>query len=314
MLSGTVVKSFTHLSSCLAVSWLCWIGGSESVVWATSPQRSNATLFLSPTEVRFPSAKSVHLAQAAEGADSVPVPPLPTSVPQAITPNPAGITGLDPSPQANLGIGHLRPRDLSSLQDNSALVNAGWLRGVALPIYAQPGDEQPWAWLINGWLIIGQSQPLAVGKDAAFSMLRTYDNLYTFPVLESRPDGWLRFQYTSAGTAWVHVSHFQLGTVPLIWETWEDHFLATGSVKYRKHGLSQALLSRPSNNTLPRVLVGPNSLIQPLEFQGDWMRVRVTQPARACAPLPGADTEEGWMRWRNSDAPLVWHVPQGCQS
>ncbi|HEY9877645.1 MAG TPA: hypothetical protein V6D29_04270, partial [Leptolyngbyaceae cyanobacterium] len=119
----------------------------------------------------------------------------------------------------------------------------------------------------------------------------------------------------SAGTAWLHVSHLQLGAVELTWETWEEHFLSTGSVAYRKHGLSQALFAQPNtnNNTLLTALVGPNSLIQPLEFQGDWMRVRVTQPVRECAPLPGASTEEGWMRWRGSDrTSFVWHSPQQC--
>ncbi|HEY9763316.1 MAG TPA: hypothetical protein V6D07_12375, partial [Trichocoleus sp.] len=259
MLSGNVTQSFSRLpftrfGGCLVASWLCWATGSETIAWARTAQGSATTAPLPPTtqvqssfQLRRFFVAPTQLAQRAEGSGNWPVPSFPDTVPEAISPDETGLVDLDPRPQSNLGIGHLRPEDLSFQQsmsrESSALSNANWLRGVALPIYARPGDRQPWAWLINGWLIIGQSQALAVGKDAAFSMLRTYDDLYTFPVMESRPDGWFRFQYTSAGTAWLHVSHLQLGAVELTWETWEEHFLSTGSVAYRKHGLSQALFA-----------------------------------------------------------------------
>ncbi|MBD2256478.1 hypothetical protein [Pseudanabaena sp. FACHB-2040] len=246
----------------------------------------------------------------------VPVPPFPETVPEAISPDPAGLVGLHPTEEADLGIGHLRPKQVSSLQDSSwpqsPTANASWLRDVTLPIYAAPEGE-PWGWFINGWLVTDQADPLAVGRDAAFSMLHTYSGLYTFPVMEVRPDGWFRFQYTPVGTAWAHVSHLNLGSVELTLETWEDRFLSAGWIEFRKHGASHALMPQPESGQSLQALISPNSLIEPLEFEGDWARVRVTQPVDACAPLPGAGTQEGWIRWRTGEQDsLVWFPPEGC--
>ncbi|MBD0336667.1 MAG: hypothetical protein ICV62_14355 [Cyanobacteria bacterium Co-bin13] len=246
----------------------------------------------------------------------VPVPPLPEVIPEAISPDPAGLVGLYPTEETDLGVGHLRPRQAASLQGgswpHSPTANASWLRGVTLPIYAAPEGE-PWGWFINGWLVMDQTDPLAVGRDAAFSMLHTYSGLYTFPVMEIRPDGWFRFQYTPAGTAWAHVSHLNLGSVELTVETWEDRFLAAGWIEFRRHGASQALMLQPGSEQSLQALIAPNSRIEPLEFEGDWARVRVIQPVDACAALPGAGTREGWIRWRTGEQdPLVWFPPEGC--
>lgn len=246
----------------------------------------------------------------------LPVPPLPEAIPAAIAPDPAGLVGLYPEQGTDLGVGHLRPKDLTSLQAqdwvDSPIADANWLQGVVLPIYAQPEGE-PWGWFANGWLITEQAQPLAVGRDATFSMLHTYAGLYTFPVMEIRPDGWFRFRYTPAGTAWAHLSQLNLGPIELTVEPWEDRFLSAGQLEFRRHGATQALLPQPAAGESMQALIGPHSLIEPLEFEGDWMRVRVTQPVDACAPLPGANTEEGWVRWRNNDHDsLVWFPPKGC--
>ncbi|MEL6854838.1 MAG: hypothetical protein AAFO83_06975, partial [Cyanobacteria bacterium J06607_13] len=78
---------------------------------------------------------------------------------------------------------------------------------------------------------------------------------------------------------------------------------------------AQPLRSQPelANNMLS--LVAADSLIEPLDFVGDWMRVRVTRPTADCAPLTGSTVTEGWMRWRGDDeASLVWYRPDGsCQ-
>lgn len=262
-------------------------------------------------EAAEPAAATAALA----AAEPVAIPPLPPTVPAAIAPSTAGLVGLYPSADTELGIGHLRPKDLSSLQGrnwpNSSIMDANWLQGVALPLYGDP-EAEPWGWLINGWLITDQNPPLAVGRDAAFSMLHTYYGLYTFPVMEIRDDGWFRFQYTPAGTAWAHVSHLNVGSVELKLETWEERFLEAGLIEFRRHGSSQALLPQPSSDAAVQTLISPNSLIEPLEFAGDWARVRVLQPAEACAPLPGATATEGWIRWRNQQDSLVWFPAQGC--
>lgn len=131
--------------------------------------------------------------------------------------------------------------------------------------------------------------------------------------MEVRDDGWFRFQYTPAGTAWSHVSQLDLGPNALMVETWSDWMSQTGRVQFRKHGASQPLRPEPTTSARLQSLVGPNSLIEPLEIQEDWVRVRVTQPASGCQALPGSTTEEGWMRWQDEDGmPVIWFPTDGC--
>ncbi|MGB3312496.1 MAG: hypothetical protein WBG32_17825 [Nodosilinea sp.] len=238
------------------------------------------------------------------------VPPLPSPVPDSIVPDEAGIIGLDPAPNDDIGVGHLRPTSLTGSDDTA--VGAEWLRGVALPIYPTP-ERTHWGWLINGWLVPNNADPLAIGRDAAFSMVQTEQQIYTFPVLEIRPDGWFRFQYTPAGTAWAHTSHLGLGDVSLTVETWEASMERAARIQFRRPGLSQPMRLAPVGTAPLQALVGPNSIIQPLDLDGDWLRVRVTQPALGCTPLPGSSTAEGWVRWRSeTDMPLVWFSGADC--
>ena len=246
---------------------------------------------------------------------SQPAAPLrPDSVPEAIVPATTGITSLPTYPSRDSGVGHLRPDDLTSLTGpgwpQSPLLQAGWLQSVALPIYPSP-DSDPWGWMINGWLIPNGAQPLAIGRDAAFSMMLMEPRIYTFPVLEVRPDGWFRFQYTAAGDAWAHTSHLDLGAVSLTIEPWSAYVRDASRVAFRRPGLSQPMRVNPSTTAPLRALVGSNSLIQPLDMDGDWLRVRVIQPVQGCVPLPGASTEEGWVRWRDETSTPLLLVPTG---
>jgi hypothetical protein len=214
-------------------------------------------------------------------------------------------------------VGNLRPRDLEFLDESdwtdSPYLDANWLQAIALPIYGEPGGA-PWGWLVNGWLVPNGGEPLAIGRDAAFLMLQTDYALYSFPVLEMREDGWFRFQYTPAGTAWAHMNHLEAGDLPLTIETWPDRFLDMGWVEFRNHGISQPLRANPNGNEAIVTLIGPDSFIEPLAFEGDWMQVRVTQPTEGCTFLPGARAQEGWMRWRSQaeQKSLIWYSPEGC--
>lgn len=239
-------------------------------------------------------------------------PPFPTPLPDPITPAATGIIGLTPAPNDDIGVGHLRPVNRLSPDTTDAPLGASWLRDVALPIYPSP-DSAPWGWLINGWLIPNGAAPLAIGRDAAFSMVQTGQQIYTFPVLEIRPDGWFRFQYTPAGAAWAHTSHLELGAVALTIETWEASMQAAPRIAFRRPGLAQPMRLAPSGTAPLQALVSSNSIIQPLDLEGDWLRVRVTQPAQGCTPLPGSSISEGWVRWRSdADIPLIWFSSIDC--
>ncbi len=219
--------------------------------------------------------------------------------------------GLIPEDMSNIGVGHLRPQDLSFLtaadESSRSFLGAGWLQSAAIPIYIEPNGSH-WGWIINGWLVPNGQAPIALGQDATFLMFQTDFDLLSFPITQIREDGWFQFQYTPAGTAWAHVGHLNLGAVDLTVESWENRFVDVGRVEFRPHGLSQSLYAVPDSAVEGILgLVGPSSFIQPLVFEGDWMLVEVTQPTDGCTLLPGAVTQEGWMRWRNSDAEsLVW--------
>lgn len=217
----------------------------------------------------------------------------------------AGIVDLSQAGQ--VGIGHLRPRDLEGLSGNGA----AWLRSVILPLYAAPGGDH-WGWIYQGWLVPKDQPYLAIGRDASFTMVRAYDNLYTIPVLEARPDGWLRIQYTSRGSAWVHTSQFGLGDIALSAEGWEGLLQSQAAVYFLEEGKAQTLRSQPQEANNVVSLIDTGSLIEPLSVEGDWMRVRVTRPVAACEPLTGATVTEGWLRWREANGqPLVWYSPDG---
>ena len=227
------------------------------------------------------------------------------------SPNIAGIVDLSADEgDSMMSIGHLRPQDVDSLGDD----DVNWLSSTILPLYASPGGEH-WGWIYQGWLLLEGQAPIAIGRDAGFAMVKAYETLYTFPVLETRDDGWFRVQYTAGGSAWAHTSQLALGDTPLALEDWSEHLESQASVYFLDSSETQALRSRPepANNMLS--LVAADSLIEPLDFAGDWMRVRVTRPTAACEPLTGATVTEGWMRWRNDEqASLVWHTPDGsCQ-
>ncbi|MBE9140398.1 hypothetical protein IQ254_24890 [Nodosilinea sp. LEGE 07088] len=241
-----------------------------------------------------------------------PVPTRPVNLPAPVTPDDSGIIDLRPSPSDDVGIGQLRPTLEPDPDSSDSSSGASWLRDIALPVYPSP-ESEPWGWIIHGWLIPNNSSPLAIGRDAAFSMVRTGQPLYTFPVLELRSDGWFRFQYTPAGVAWAHVTHLDLGTVPLAIEPWDISMKDAAQVEFRRPGLSQPMRLEPRSTAPLQALVGPNSIIQPLDLDGDWLRVRVTQPAQGCMPLPGSSVAEGWVRWRNeADVPLVWFSARSC--
>ncbi|MBE7382623.1 MAG: hypothetical protein F6J95_014570 [Leptolyngbya sp. SIO1E4] len=253
----------------------------------------------------------------AQNRTSPPVPPLPEVLPEEMPPDEAGIVGLSPEPLEDIGIGHLRPKDLSFLAEpdwtNSPYLGANWLQLAAVPIYVEP-EGAHWGWLVNGWLIPNGQEPIAIGRDATFLMLHTYHALFSFPVTEIREDGWFQLQYTPAGTAWAHIDHLNLGSTELTVERWEDRFLAKGWIEFRRHGLSQPLRPEPTDDEAILSLIGPDSFIEPIAFDGDWMQVRVTQPTNGCEFLPASRTQEGWMRWRGLESQsLIWYPPQGCE-
>ena len=284
-------------------------------VWFTVMSTLGAiTPILYPVNALYP--LSYEAKEPIGKADAPNPPPLPSPLPAPYRPESSGIMGATPNVGAPIGIGHLRPRDLDFFEKadwtDSPLLNAGWLQAMRLPIYASPAGSH-WGWLANGWLIPNGQEPFAIGQDVSFMMLRTYYALFSFPVLEMRLDGWFRFQYSSAGTAWAHTSQLNLGELEVIVESWQDRFLDVGWVYFRNDQVRHALRTRPGVEQTLIAWIGDDSFIEPIEFRGDWMRVRVTQPVNGCEFLPNANSAEGWMRWRDAEqGAWIWYPSKGC--
>ena len=233
-------------------------------------------------------------------------PAAPAPAPTPFTPLPQGITDAARGAESIESVGHLRPRDVDSLEG----IGADWLKSAVIPLYVSPGGDH-WGWIYQGWLVPKGQTYLAIGRDAGFVMVRSYENLYSFPVLEVREDGWVRVQYTSGGSAWAHISQLELGEVPLVVEGWDARLGAQSSVYFLDKSEAQALRSQPELSTSNMLSWVPaESLIEPLKLEGDWMQVRVTRPANDCRALAGATVTEGWMRWRGEEREaLAWYKP-----
>ncbi len=247
-------------------------------------------------------------AQLAEKVAIAP-PPLPTSISTPFYPDLAGILDLYSDADAISSVGHLRPRYVEGLTNDSV----NWLTSVSLPLYTAPGGPH-WGWIHHGYLVQGEAA-FAIGRDAGFAMVKPYENLYTFPVLAIRDDGWFQVQYTTDGSAWAHTSQLEIGDMPLAIERWELLLSSQPSLYFLENSEAQALRSQPQEAPNMLSFVASDSLIEPISIVGDWMRVRVTRPTSLCQPLTGSTITEGWMRWRDdADESLVWYSPDGsCQ-
>lgn len=249
---------------------------------------------------------------SAQLAQTPALPPLPTEIPPPIAPMLSGITELRLTGDWS-GIGYLQPV-------NPAAQQASWLEDIALPLYASAGGAH-WGWLLQGWLIPNNQPALAIGRDAAFTMVRTSPERLAFPILERQDNGWLRVQYTDGGSAWVHADHLNARGIPLVATftpptlnsaTLSEQLAQADRLIFQQAVASQVLRSQPELNRNVISLVSADSLIEPLEVSGDWVKVRVVSPTDGCIPLSRADSEEGWMRWRGSNGDVLLAAGEGC--
>ena len=271
----------------------------------TGTQTTESAVNAETAQVEEPAATQTAVGQA------IAPPEVPTPEPTPFSPPASGIVNLVSDDNVAVGIGHLKPASDTATNEKDAT----WLQSINLPLYTAPSGDH-WGWIYQGWMILPGQPYLAIGRDAGFSMVKVDGDLFTFPILEVREDGWMQMQYTENGSAWIHTSHLNLGDIPLVAESWETHLQAQSSVYFLEAEKAQALRSQPEEATNMLSLVSADSLIEPLDFAGDWMRVRVTRPVSMCKPLTGATTTEGWMRWRDEgERSLIWaSAEEDCQA
>jgi len=231
-----------------------------------------------------------------EGIVHPPRPPAVFAVEEA-DPSPyEPLYGYDPD--LALGVGHVRPVREEERDD--------WPRRLKLPVFTAPGGE------VKIWLTPG-----SVGGDV---LVETGYETASFIVLQARPDGWLQIRFggpLASGAGWVHRCHLDAATPRLEYAPWEK--LLAGAVPLYFRDQSPRVLRKAPSSEAPAIAnipADPNLYgIQPLQFRGDWARVRVSVPSRHCAdPRPTRfKVYDGWVRWRGPKlGPALWYYTRGC--
>jgi hypothetical protein len=210
-----------------------------------------------------------------------------------------------------LGVGHLRP---ARAEDRYS-----WLNYVLMPLSAKPGDPVT-VWLSAGWVVpVAGGAPRRIGSRGA---VETGYETVSLIVLEVNDAGWLHVRFApgdeASSTAWLHHCDLEKLRPGVVYEPWERLFSGKEiSPLYFRTGGPRALRLVPESGAERVAWIpaeGRKYAIEPLEFKGDWMRVRLKAPSDYCAePDVRPAIREGWVRWRDARlGPLVWYYTRGC--
>ena len=194
-----------------------------------------------------------------------------------------------------------------------------WHRHVRLPLFREPGQDIPFGWIADGWLIdLGDETVRPFGTAG---LVETEYESSSLIVYETRPDGWVHFRYLPEenGTAWTHECFFDLTDASVSLTTWEERLTNDQiSPLFFRNEVPHAVRAQPQLDSerlrwLPATTDAYH--LEPLEVQGDWMRVRVVQPSDYCSGPGGPLTRrfDGWVRWRDDNiGPWLWYYTRGC--
>jgi len=213
--------------------------------------------------------------------------------------------GYDNTP---FGVGHL-------LVENADRHFYDWPNALVLPLWSVP-DGPFLAWL-NGARVHPADGSPSYPLTGAGMVETGYEHL-TFIVSAVRDDGWLQLRLVpgAAGTAWAHACHLRLGAVELSYQPWEVFLSGHGDWLHFRARVAHALRAAPDTGSRRLTWIGLDHELEMLEMRGDWMRIRVRQPAWTCVgsdrPFPGR-VDEGWVQWRDALlGPWTWIYSRGC--
>lgn len=249
---------------------------------------------------------------------------LPTSNGEGLTQKPA---------QPNWGIGLLTQRHSQPAPSSQtiAVPNPGdeWFTQLCLSLY--DSAQGKWWGVLTGQWVVDLSGSKAQFLEFEPNLVQASNETYAFIVLQASPEGWFQIQYGHPegdldGTAWVNPDYLQQQH-SLVVQYWRDVFQPVDKTQTRNRGYlykreqlspSITLRSNPSASsptlfTLQSDLSGRDYGIEPLEIQGNWMRVRISIPRDFCGTEETFKFHEGWIPWWSATVgPTLYYPPRGC--
>ncbi|MEO1347696.1 MAG: hypothetical protein AAFW84_02685 [Cyanobacteria bacterium J06635_15] len=234
---------------------------------------------------------------------------------------------------ANWGIGYLEVTQKADFQagiqseQGVHFYGFDWISQNILPLYDSP-DGSLEGWIACGWVIEADHPEMQTPLEP--HLIQSGYESWTYIVLQEQ-DNWLQFRYSRSGLigggiAWISKDDLAIGLVALDLVRWSDEFQPNelrssernpdtlGWLFFRDRNTSYALQANPSETAALITSIGEDHGIEPLEIQGDWMRVVVVQPRTYCiGSTPDTTVHEGWIRWRDSQSG-TWlsYYPRGC--
>ncbi|MEO0541634.1 MAG: hypothetical protein AAFZ80_12335 [Cyanobacteria bacterium P01_A01_bin.105] len=305
-----MMKHFVRLGTVLFL--LCWLGACQP----TSRREEAATPAVSSTQ-----------ATASDPMAAPDVTTLDTTTqcqlgPQAAAnfpdlafelPTPPAEVGWTEASTDNLGVGYIGPVEAAVNADTPdyllvGFANADWVKRVILPLYDQP-DGTLDSWLACGWLMLGET-----AEQTELSLPLFFPGYSGFGMLVLAEEGdWLQLH----DGVWVLRSHLTSSTVPLAYQSWSKRYQAMlaehatyaaddpsadwGYLSAKTPETSLTLYRSPDGQSQVMGELSPATSMLPLEMQGDWMRVRAYTPSNFCIQDWQGETQEGWVRWMDSE-------------
>jgi hypothetical protein len=206
-----------------------------------------------------------------------------------------------------LGIGTLRPKD-----GNESI--GQWLKKTQIVLFDRPQGKE-----------IGKLEQGLLKRNGLPDQILTvapldaYYAANVFPVFAKQKNEWFHIRYQigqgNNGTAWIKASQFQKGGMPLDYVSWQEYIMDVQS-PIEPIGENQYIHQRPTARSKSLVNLQAGYAIQPLQIQGDWLKVKYSFNVQACGSEEEATKKTkifvGWARWRKDGKSLIRIPEKGC--
>jgi hypothetical protein len=214
---------------------------------------------------------------------------------------------LSMSDGSPLGIGTLRPKDGKESIGQ-------WLNKTQIVLFDRPQGKE--IGKLDQGLLKRNGQPDQI---LTVAPLDAYYAANVFPVFAKQKNEWFHIRYQigqgNNGTAWIKASQFQKGGMPLDYVSWQEYIMDVQS-PIEPIGESQYIYQNPTTRSKSLTTLKAGYVIQPLQIQGDWLKVKYSFNVQACDGEEEATKKTriftGWTRWRKDGKSLIRIPEKGC--